>query len=199
MVPWSSTDTRAARGSVYPDMAADQGHLPMAIICDEFGGGRGRRYYHNQRNTKRQSCCCCCCCISDCRTSPSSIMSLAITPFFGVAGKPGVCRCISSPMWTKHWMVKIMSASISGCVHPVNIPRRGDSGLFPKISFERFFPEGFCKYGFDTLDGVQRFRFKNTTRYSSKIKPIRSGSTVAVVLVHSNKLIYEGTEGYQIR
>jgi len=50
MVPWSSMDTSAARGSVDPDMAVDYAHLPMPMIRVKFRGGRGRRYYHNQRN-----------------------------------------------------------------------------------------------------------------------------------------------------
>jgi hypothetical protein len=43
MVPRSLTDTRAAQGFVDPDMAADQAHLAVAVICVEFGGGRGQR------------------------------------------------------------------------------------------------------------------------------------------------------------
>jgi hypothetical protein len=126
-------------------------------------------------------------------------MTFAITRLFGIARKPGVCSCIPSPMRSKRGIVNVQSVSFSGCVCPIRIPRGGDSRLFPKISFERFFLEGCCEYGFDTLESVQRFGFKNKTRNSSKIKPIRSGSTITVVLVHSNMGICKGTDGYQIR
>jgi len=51
MVPWCSMDTKAARGSVDPDMAAGQAHLPMPIVHFNFGGSWSRRYYNNQRNS----------------------------------------------------------------------------------------------------------------------------------------------------
>jgi hypothetical protein len=98
-----------------------------------------------------------------------------------------------------HRIVNIESTALSCCVSPVNIPRGGDSRLFAKISFEGFFLERCRKYFFNTLEVVQRFRFKNKTRNSSEIKRIRSGSTVTIVLVHSNMVIFAGTDGYQIR
>jgi hypothetical protein len=71
--------------------------------------------------------------------------------------------------------------------------------LFPKIDLEGFLLERCSEYSLDTLEGVQRFGFKNKTSNSSEIKPIRSRCTVTVLLVHSNMVINEGTDGYQIR
>jgi hypothetical protein len=131
--------------------------------------------------------------------SSVAIVTFAIAQLFGIARKRGVCSCILSPMRSKLRIVDIQSASFSGCVCPINIPKGRDSRLFPKISFERFFLEGCCGYSFDTLECVQRFGFQDKTRNSTKIKPVRSGSTITVVLVHSNMEICEGTDGYQIR
>jgi hypothetical protein len=102
-------------------------------------------------------------------------------------------------MRSEHGIVNIESAAFLGCLCPACIPRGGDSGLIPKMSFEGFFLEGYWKYGFAAFERVQKFRFKNKTRDSSEIKPIRSRSIVTVVLVHSNIVIYGDADGCQIR
>jgi len=171
----------------------------VPIICVNFRRGRSRGYNNNQRDPKRFCCCCWCCCASDCRMCSGAVMAFAIARLFGVARKPGVCSCIQSPMRSKHRVVNLESAAFPSCVCPISIPRGGDRGLFPKIGFEGFFLEGGCEYLFDTLKSVQRFGFENKRRSSGKIKPIRSRDAPTVVLVHSNMVIDEGTDGYQIR
>jgi len=171
----------------------------VPIVCVNLGGGRSRGYNNNQRNPKRFCCCCCCSCVSNCRVCSGAVMAFAITRLFGVARKPGVCSCIPSPMRSEHRIVTIESAAFPSCVCPISIPRGGDGCLLPKISFEGFFLEGCREYLFDTLKSVQRFGFENKARNSSMIKPIRSRSALTVVLVHSNMVIDEGIDGYQIR
>jgi len=102
-------------------------------------------------------------------------------------------------MRSKYRVINVKSAVFSGSVCPVTIPRGGDNRLLPKIGFKGFFLEGCCEYRFNTFESVQRFGLKNKTRGSSEIKPILSGGSVTVVLVHWNMVIYEGTDGYQIR
>jgi len=75
-------------------------------------------------------------------------------------------------MRSKHRIVNVKSAALSGCVCAISIPGGGDSRLFPKIGFEGFLLQGCCKYGFDTVEGIQRFRFKNKAGGSCEIKPI---------------------------
>jgi hypothetical protein len=125
-------------------------------------------------------------------------MPFALTRFIGIGGKPGVCSRIPSPMRSEHTIINIESASFSGCVCPITIPRGGDNRLFPKIRFKGFFIEDRCEYGFDSIESVQSSGFKNKTKDSCEIKPIRLGSTVTVVLVHSNMEICKGINGYQI-
>jgi len=55
------------------------------------------------------------------------------------------------------------------------------------------------EYGFDTLEGIQSFGFKNPPGGSGKIKPIWARSAVTVVLLHSNAAIGAGSGGYQIQ
>jgi hypothetical protein len=102
-------------------------------------------------------------------------------------------------MRTKHGLVNIKSTSFSGYVSPINIPSRENSGLFPEISIARFLLKGCCTYGFDAIEGVQRFGFENKTRCSGKMKPIHLRSTITVVLVHCNIVICADTGGYQIQ
>jgi hypothetical protein len=99
-------------------------------------------------------------------------------------------------MRSEHGIINIKSAAFSGCVCPISIPRGGDSGLFPKLVFEGFFLEDCYKYSFDTIEGVQRFGFKNKTRCTGEIKPIHLLDAGTVILLHSNMGIYAGTDGY---
>ena len=169
----------------------------MPVLWVKLGGGRGQRYYNNQWNPQRL--CCCCCCVSNCRLCTYTVMSFTIARFFEIAQKPGVCSHIPSPMQSKHGIVNIKYASFSGCVCLISIPGGGDSWLFSKISFERFFLKRCCEYSFNTLESIPRFGFKNKAGNAGKIKPFSSRSTMTVVLVHSNMVINKGIEGYRIR
>jgi len=136
--------------------------------------------------------------VSDSSVSSCKVRSFAITRFFRIEGKPGICSRISSPLWSKHAIVDIMSAARSGCVSPMNIRMGRDSGLVPKTCCEGFFIKGCSKNFFDTAEGVERFRFKNMGRGSGEIKPICLSSAVSFILHHSNMVICEGTDEYQI-
>jgi hypothetical protein len=165
MVPWSLMDTRAAWGSVELDIAMNQAHLPVPIICVELGGGQSWGYYNNQRNSNRLSCCCCCGCVSNCRMGPGAIMTFTVTRFFRVAREPGVYPCISSPMGSEYGFVNIESAAFPGCVCPISIRRNGNSGLFPKyasrgssskdaVSIASILSTAFNGFGSKTRQGI---------------------------------------------
>jgi len=197
MQAWPSKDTRATRSCWSDlDIVTNQAHLPVPIRCIRFAGSHGRRYYNNQRYPKSLSCNCCCWRVSNCWVCSCAVMSFAVTEVFRVTGKPRMCFCISSPMLSEYRIVTIESATFSGCVCAVSIPRGGSSRLFPEISLQRFLLNGCCKYTLDTLEGIQTFGFQSITREAGKIKPIGSWYRDTVVLLHSIVAIYVGTDIY---
>jgi len=68
-----------------------------------------------------------------------------------------------------------------------------------KLCYERFSFQSVCKNGSNTVEGVQRFRFKNKTRGSGKIKAIISGSTITVIFWHRKMGIREGCDGFRMQ
>lgn len=63
-----------------------------------------------------------------------------------------------------------------------------------KVRFQRFFLTIRCKYSCDDIKIIQRFGFGNHTQSSSKIKSIRSESTIVGILSHSNMVIDVGID-----
>jgi len=107
MVSWSSRDTKATQGSVDPDMAVDQAHLQVPIVCIDFEGSWGWRYYNNQQNPKRLSCCCCCCCMSDCQLCSYTIMSLESQTSWGsqAVNRPKCCPWYFAQCCPTTWLL----------------------------------------------------------------------------------------------
>jgi len=107
MVPWFSGDTWAARGSVDPDIATNQAHLPVPIICINFGRSCGRGYYNNEQNLQGLICCCCCCCVSLSRVSPYRSVSLAIARFLRITREPRIISQIPGPKRSESGIVNM--------------------------------------------------------------------------------------------
>jgi len=107
MVPWSCTDTRAARGSCDADIAADQAHLPVPIELVDLGRGRCWWFDNNQGNFRRLYCFCCCWCVSLSFVGSAAIVSLAPTRSIYFTVKPGMSSPIPGPAISKHWIVKL--------------------------------------------------------------------------------------------
>jgi hypothetical protein len=55
-------------------------------------------------------------------------MSLAITNFLRVtiSEQTEMQFAVLCPMLSNYWIVNIQTAALSGCVCPINIPRRGN-------------------------------------------------------------------------
>jgi hypothetical protein len=106
MVPWSSTDTRAAQGSCDPDIAADQAHLQVPIELVDFGGGGCRWFDNNQGNLRSFCCCCCCWSVALGLVGSSAIVSFTPTWSVYIAVKPGVGSQIPGPAISEYWIVE---------------------------------------------------------------------------------------------
>jgi len=79
LITWSSTVTRATQSCCSdPNIAAHSAHLPVPIVCINFGGGGYWGYYNNQWNSRKLSCCCCWCCVSNSWLCSYTVMSVAI-------------------------------------------------------------------------------------------------------------------------
>jgi len=102
-------------------------------------------------------------------------------------------------MLSKHWVINIRSSALTGYIRPISISRGGNIRLFPKIIFQGSILESHCKYALDHCEGIERFRFENKARGSGMVTAIRSSCTITAVLLHSNVVTDEGTDGYGIR
>jgi len=122
MVPWTCTDTRAARGSCDPDIAADQAHLPAPIELVEFGGGRRRWFDDNLRDFGGHCCCGCCWSVAFGFVGSVTHVSLAPAGSIYITAKPGMGTPVPSPAVPKHWVVELQASSVCGGFCPVKIP-----------------------------------------------------------------------------
>ena len=154
----SSVDT----GATWPccsdlDIAADQAHLPVPIVCLNCGGCGSWGYYHNQQKSQRWSSCCCCCCMSFCRVCSWAVMTITVTRFLRVAVKLAVCSEVSGPWLSKDWIANIYASALSGCLCPVKIPWGRNSSLFPKVGFQGFLLNNCCRKYVNTTMSILRF------------------------------------------
>jgi len=173
MNAWSSTVTSGMWSYCSDlDIAVQQAQSLVPIGCINFGRCGSQGYYNNVWNPQHHSCCCCCCCVSYCPVCDCAIMTFAITMFFRIEGKPGVCSQVSSPAWSKNWIDKIQTSAFARCVCPVMIPRGSNSWLFQTVGFQMFFLGSCCRDFINTVESVQWFVSENNTMGSTKIKPI---------------------------
>jgi len=96
-------------------------------------------------------------------------------------------------------IVKFQASSIISGFSPVNIPTGVNVGLIPKICLQRFFFKGCCKYGFDTIEGIQWLRLRKKGRGLGNVELIRLSGTDTVVLCNLKIPINVGTDGYEIQ
>ena len=105
MVPWSCTNTRAARGSCDPDIAADQAHLPVPIKLVKLGGGRYRRFNDNQGDLRGLCCCCCGWSVALGFVGSATVVSFTPARNICLTVKPGMGSPIPSPAISKYGIV----------------------------------------------------------------------------------------------
>ena len=105
MVPWSCTDTRAARGSCDPDIATDQAHFPVPSKLVKLGGGRCRWFDDDQGDRRGLCCCCCCWSVTLGFVGSPTVVSFAPTGSMYIAVKPGMGSPILSPAISKYRVV----------------------------------------------------------------------------------------------
>jgi len=96
IVPWSCTDTSAARGSCVPDIAADQAHLPVPIELVDFGRCGCHWFDNNQWDLRGLCCCCCCWSVTLSFVGSTIVVSFTPTRSIYLAVKPGMGSPISS-------------------------------------------------------------------------------------------------------
>jgi len=105
MVPWSCTDTRAARGSCDSDIATDKAHPPVPIDLAELGGGRCRWFDDNQVDLRGLGCCCCCWSVALDFVGSATVVSFTPTRGIDVTVKPGMGSPIPSAAVSKYGVV----------------------------------------------------------------------------------------------
>jgi hypothetical protein len=109
---------------------------------------------------------------------------LAIPRIFSIARQPTTDSKIFGSMMSKNWVVHVLTSAFCGCICPINISRVRTSPWMTKMDFTGFVLRCRCEYGFNSVNGVQSFSFKNNTSCSAKKKLIFLGWIIAGVCFH---------------
>ena len=118
MRAWCSVDTRASwSSSSDPDIATNQSHPLVPIICVDLRLGRSGGLNNNQRHQHRLCWCCGCWCLSFRSMRSYTIMSFPLTWFLWRA----VITHMGSPIWSQTISenriveFQVVSATVADC------------------------------------------------------------------------------------